>query len=393
MLALKRNLKTFAFWTGLSFVLGCVCGLVGAVFSKSVGFVTTLREANVWFLYLLPVGGLISVGVYRLFKIKSVDTAYKLVSANVDDETPKWLFVVIYIATCITHLFGGSAGKEGAALQIGAGLAETTARVLKLNLKKKNTLVLCGMSGLFSAVFGTPLAAAVFSFETVRAGKKRFAELFPCVVSSLSAFRVAQLLGATAERFYIAQKTTFSFVLILKICLIAVLASFMGFIFSKTLKYTSKFSKYVFKNEFVRIFIGGCIVAVVIFFAGAEYSGSSIDGISKIFESSQVKKEAFIIKVIVTAITLGFGYKGGKIIPSLFIGATLGATLSILFGVSMPLCAAVGMATLFCSITKCPVAACVLCVEMFSGKLVLYILVAIICSYVIDFEKIKKLVQ
>ncbi len=385
MLNFKRVLKNVAIFTLLSLILGCVCGLVGAAFSKSIGLASALREHNGWLLYLLPFGGLISVAVYKFLKIGNVGTVYILESAKSEKKIPKWLFVGMYIATCITHLFGGSAGKEGAALQIGAGLAETTARVLKLDSKKQNTLVLCGMSGLFSAVFGTPIAAAVFSFEAVKVEKKRFAEFLPCIVTSLSAFAVARLLGTHAERFSIGETAPFSILVLLKIAFVALAAALTGFIFCKVLKLVSNYAKKVFKNEFLRIFIGGCAVVFIILFVGREYSGSSIEGIYRIFGQEEVKYQAFIIKLILTAITMGFGYKGGEIIPSLFIGASLGAAVSMLLGLSAPLCAAVGMAALFCSVTKCPVATVFLCFEIFSGKALLYIILAAVigrfCSF------------
>lgn len=382
----KQILKVFSFWVTLSVALGCICGVVGAAFSKSISMASGFRDNNTWILYLLPLGGLLSVAVYKFLKIGNVGTVYILESAKSEKKVPKWLFVGMYIATCITHLFGGSAGKEGAAVQIGAGLAETSARVLKLDHKQQNTLVLCGMSGLFSAVFGTPFAAAVFSLEAVRVGKKRFIEFLPCILSSISAYVTAQLFGTHAERFNIGELTPFSFTLTLKIVVVALLAALTGFLFCKSLKLVSNLAKKIFKNEFIRIFVGGCVVVLIILFVGSEYCGSSIEGINAVFENSQVKYEAFAIKLILTAITMGVGFKGGEIIPSLFIGATLGAALSVALGVSMPLCAAVGMAALFCSVTKCPICSLVLSIEMFSGKALGYILLAVIIGRIFSFK-------
>lgn len=376
---IKKNIKILLMWMSLGLIIGITCGVIGALFSKSIGFVTLLREKNSWLLYFLPIAGLLSVAVYRILKIGNVGTVYIFESAKSDKKIPKWLSVGMFIASSLTHLCGGSAGKEGAALQIGGGVAETVARILKLDIKKQNTLVLCGMAALFSAVFGTPLAAAVFSLEAVRVSKNRIAEFYPCIIASLSAFATAQLFKVEAERFELAVSQQFSIMLLLKIVLISLLAAVVGYLFCKALHFTSKFSKKIFKNDYLRIFIGGCAVVLCTYLIGNnDYNGSSIEGIYRIFEHEEVKYQAFIIKLILTAITMGFGYKGGEIIPSLFIGASLGAAMSMVFGLSAPLCAAVGMAALFCAVTKCPVATVFLCFELFSGKALLYIILAVL---------------
>ena len=383
---LKKYLKPLFLWTVLGLLIGIACGVIGALFSKSISFVTLLREKNSWLLYFLPIAGLLSVAVYRILKIGHVGAVYIFESAKSDKKIPKGLSVGMFIASSLTHLCGGSAGKEGSAIQIGGGIAETVARILKLDSKKQNTLVLCGMAALFSAVFGTPLAAAVFSLEVVRVSKNRISEFYPCIIASLSAFAVAQFFKVEAERFEISIARQFNMILLLKILLISLLAAVIGYLFCKTLRYTSVLSQKILKNDYLRIFIGGCFVVLITYFIGNnEYNGSSIEGIYRIFEQETVKNETFVLKLILTAITMGFGYKGGEIIPSLFIGSAFGSAASVLLGIPIPLGAVVGMAALFCAVTKCPVATVFLFFELFSGKALLYIILATVigrfCSF------------
>lgn len=369
----------------MGLLIGVICGAIGALFSKAVALVTSLRIQNGWLLYLLPISGLLTVILYKALKIKNIGTVQVFNSAKSDTPLPLTLSPAIFIATALTHLCGGSAGKEGAALQIGGGISALLSRILRLDIKKQNTLLLCGMAALFSAVFGTPIAAAVFALEAVRVKKSRYTELLPCLISSLSAYATALLLRVHPERFNIKSVPDFSALMLLKTILIAVTAGIVGVFFCKTLHYTSKISKKLIKNDYIRIFVGGCAVILITLIIGTrDYNGSSIEILCQIFENEKIGYEAFVLKLILTAVTMGFGYKGGEIIPSLFIGAALGGAISLITGLAVPFGAAIGMAALFCSVTKCPLASVLLCFELFSSKAILYLSLSVIISLLIS---------
>jgi H+/Cl- antiporter ClcA len=360
-------------------LIGVLCGLVGALFSKSISAVTHIREQNFWLIYLLPVAGVITAILYKLAKIQNIGTKDVIKSAKGEKNTPLLLAPLMFVATALTHLSGGSAGKEGAALQIGGGLSAAVSKIFRLNQKVQKTLTLCGMSALFSAVFGTPLAAAVFSIEVIRPKRERLWEIVPTAVASFCGFFVAKGLGTEAVRFYIEGLKTISLQTVFYFTLIAIFSAIIGFLFCKVLSTVSGLAKRFIKNDVLRVFVGGLLVIAITFLIGStRYNGSGLSAIHGVFENSYVKKEDFILKLILTAITVGFGFKGGEIIPSVFIGATFGGAVASILGISVPLGGAVGVSAMFCAVTKCPIATMFICTEMFGGKASLLLIISVI---------------
>lgn len=182
-------------------MIGAVGGIIGTFFSYSVEFVTGLRAEHSWLLYLLPAGGLLTVVIYKLSKLQGISTNRVLESVRTETNVPSVLAPVIFACTVITHLFGGSAGRECAALQIGGSIASLFSQLFKSDERTRHTLVQCGMSALFSALFGTPLVAAVFTLEVITIGRIRLIAAIPCAVSSAIAYAISQGLSVTAERF------------------------------------------------------------------------------------------------------------------------------------------------------------------------------------------------
>lgn len=382
---LKKNLKYMAKSIAFSIIIGIICGAIGTLFSKTVALATAIRTQNTWLLFLLPIAGILTVLIYKLLKIGNTGTIQVFNSAKNDEPIPIHLAPAIFLATVLTHLCGGSAGKEGAALQIGGGVSAVLSRIFKLDAKIQKSLILCGMAALFSAVFGTPLAAAVFVIEAVRIKKSRFFEIIPCFISSLTAFMIALLLKAHPERFTLSFVPDFSAGLMLKIILISIAAAIIGIVFYLALKYTSRLFKFLFKNDYIRIVFGGiAVILISIAIKNRDYNGSSIEVITRIFDDGEIKYEAFALKLLLTAVTMGSGYKGGEIIPSLFIGSALGGAIASVLELSVPFGAAIGMAALFCSVTKCPIASILLCFELFSGKGIVFLIIAVIIGLLVS---------
>ncbi len=376
-----KALKKYALLILLGIMSGIICGLCGVLFSKAVGFVTDIRTQNGWILYLLPVGGLLSVGIYKLCRVKNIGTTNVFDCVRSEQYLPRSLAPAVFCGTCISHLFGASAGREGAALQIGGGVADTFARIFKLDEDSRHITVMCGMAALFSAVFGTPLAAWIFVLEVIMTSLCLSAAI-PVLLSSVTAFIIAQLLHIHPERFSIGALPQFSFSVVWKAVVITGVCIVVAFIFCKGLNLGKAFAKKVFKNEFLRIAIGGVlIVGLTILIGTRDYNGGGIDIIERVFEG-EVKYEAFILKLIFTVICVSCGFKGGEIIPTLFIGATLGGALALLLGLPIGTGAAIGIAVLFVCATKCPVATILLCGEMFGFYCLVLIAPLVIISFV-----------
>ncbi|MBR3968333.1 MAG: chloride channel protein [Clostridia bacterium] len=377
-----KIIKKYALWLLLAILSGAICGLVGAAFSKSVGFVTDIRAQHNWILFLLPLGGLLSVSIYKLCRVKNIGTTNVFDCVRTEQNLPLGLTPAIFLGSCISHLFGSSSGREGAALQIGGGVANTLSHIFKLDETSRHITVMCGMAALFSAVFGTPIAACVFVLEVITT-RLCLAAALPVLVSSVTSFIVAQLLQIHPERFIIGNAPQFSLSFLLKICVISLAGILVAFTFCKGLSLGKTFAKKIFKNEFLRIAVGGIIIVILTLLIGnQDYNGGGVNIITQVFEGS-VKYEAFALKLLFTVICVSVGYKGGEIIPTLFIGATLGGALSLLLGLPIGVGAAVGMAVLFVSATKCPFATVLLCGEMFGFKYLTFIAPLVIVSFLI----------
>ncbi len=376
-----KVLKKHALYILLGVITGIICGLLGSVFSKSVGFVTDIRTKNNWILYLLPVGGLLSVGIYKLCAIKNVGTTNVFDSVRTEQRLPILLSPVIFCTTCISHLFGASAGREGAALQIGGGIADTLARIFRLDEDSRHITIMCGMAALFSAVFGTPLTAGFFVLEVIMTSLCLSAAL-PVLLSSFTAFATSQILHVHPERFNIGDIPHLSPMFLCKTLVITTVCIIVAFVFCKTLSIGKNFAKKIFKNEFLRIAIGGVIIIALTHLVGTlDYNGGGIDVIEHTFNGT-VKYEAFALKLLFTVICVSCGYKGGEIIPTLFIGATLGGALGVILSLPIGTAAAIGIAVLFVCATKCPIATILLCGEMFGFYSVVLIAPIVLISFV-----------
>lgn len=367
----------------LSCIVGIVSGIVGSLFSYSVEFVTELRIEHGWLLYLLPIGGLATVGIYKLAKLKGVSTNTILESVRTPNRVPVCIAPVMFVCTVITHLFGGSAGREGAALQIGGGIASYFSVLFKLDEESRRTLIQCGMAAMFSALFGTPFAAVLFALEVVCVGHIRLAAVIPCSVSGAISFLVAQKCGLSPERFICNSVPGFTVNMILKVILIAVAGAVLSSLFCKLLHFAEHYIAHFLKNEFIRVLICGCAVVLIsVLIKTTDYNGGGLNVISRIFTHGEYRNEAFLLKILLTVLTVAGGYKGGEIVPSLFIGATFGAFCGGLVGVDVAFAAAIGAAAMFCGISKCLLSSIIISAELFGFGGVGYYALACIISFV-----------
>ena len=384
---MRSYLLTFLLWSGLALLIGGTCGVVGALFSKSIGFVTALRGEHGWILYLLPLLGILSVAIYRLCRVKDIGTNQVLESVRSEQKVSPFLSIAIFTGAALTHLGGGSAGREGAALQLGGSISALFSKLFRLDNPARHILTLCGMGAFFSALFGTPIGAAVFALEVVSVGSVCLAAIFPVFVSSVFAYWVATLFGVYGERFPVALTFSSSVSLdaVWKIAVIAAGAALLSLLFCNALHFSEKWAHKYLKNDYIRILVGGLLVVGLTLLVGTtDYNGGGMQIIEQIFSHGEVRYEAFILKLLFTVITVAAGYKGGEIVPTFFIGATFGGAVSLLLGLDPALGAAAGMAALFCGVTNCPLATLFLSVELFGGNSIVYIALAVAISFLLS---------
>ena len=321
----SRRFGTVIKWIVFSIVSGIIVGLVGTAFYFAMDWVTATRLAHPKIIYLLPLGGMTIVGLYKLLHDeKDTGTNLVLSAISAGESVPLRMAPLIFASTLITHLFGGSAGREGAALQLGGSLGNTLGRLFRFDQKDQHVMIMCGMSAAFSALFGTPMAAAIFSMEVVTVGIMHYSALVPCVVSSLVAHEIAVAFGATAEMFNIGEIPVFTLQSAVILTLLSAMCAVISILFCIMLHRAEWMYRKLFQNPYLRAAAGGVIIIVLTLLVGNQtYNGTGVSVIASCMQG-QVRPETFFMKMLFTALTLGAGYKGGEIVPSFFIGASFG---------------------------------------------------------------------
>lgn len=384
----KHNLQrllTSIKWIIFSIIVGLIVGLCGTAFFIGLSFVTIVRGQNPELIYFLPIGGLAIVALYHILNDTN-DTGTNLVISAIHsgDKLPFRMAPLIFISTLITHFFGGSAGREGAALQMGGSIGNSLGKIFRFDEKDKHVMIMCGMSAAFSSLFGTPMAASIFSMEMISVGVMYYTALVPCVISSLVAHGVATYFGVSTEFFLIDTIPEFNVKTAIIISILAILCAIVSIVFCITLHTSEKLYHKFFKNPYLRIFVGGCFVLIATLIVGNQnYNGTGMNIIERCIDGT-VKSEDFILKILFTALTLGAGFKGGEIVPSFCTGAAFGCLFGNLLGFSPTLCTAVSMTALFCGVTNCPITSLLISFELFGYDGMPYFLLAISLSYMLS---------
>ena len=369
-------------WMVLGGVIGLVGGIIGSLFHIGVDTATQMRLAHPWVLYLMPVGGLAIVGLYRLTKTEGKGTNDIIASVHFGEQVPGLLVPVIFVSTVITHLCGGSAGREGAALQIGGGIGYQAGRLLRLGEKDLPLSTLCGMSGVFAALFGTPLTATVFALEVISVGVLYYAGLVPCLTAALTGYLVSVLMGVPPTRFTVTvpglEVRTMLLVMVL-----ALLCAVVSILFCRGLHGVEHLLKRTLKNPYLRVAVGAAVLIGLTLLTNGDYNGAGMEVIGRAI-AGQADPWAWVWKLLFTAITIGCGFKGGEVVPSFFVGAAFGCVAAGWLGLPAGFGAAMGLVSVFCGAVNCPLASIILSVELFGSGDLLYFAMACSISYLIS---------
>ena len=365
--------RTFIKWLVISVVTGAVGGLVGTLFHISIDSVTELRGENPWILFFMPIGGLIIVFLYKVTKMwDNGGTNNVINSVKEKENVPFKLAPLIFISTVITHLVGGSSGREGAALQLGGSIGAQSAKIFRQDKMNENIVIMCGMSSVFSALFGTPITATVFAIEVISVGIMYYAGLVPCIFSALTAYVIAKYFGVTPVHFTVSGIPPIGFSAVIRIIILAALCAVVSIIFCVSMRKTALFGKKLIKNDYLRAVCGGILVILLTLLVGTyDYNGAGMNIVQKAIDG-KANWYDFILKIIFTAVTLAAGFKGGEIVPTFFVGATFGCVCGSLLGLDPGFSAALGLTTLFCGVVNCPFAAFLLAIEIFGADGIIY---------------------
>ena len=372
-------------WILLLLIAGLAAGTLSAVFLASLNWVTDYRGANKWLIYLLPLAGLV-IGLVYHYKGVSVVRGNNLVFDtihNPKDVIPFRMLPLVLGGTLLTHLFGGSAGREGTALQMSAAAADQLPKPFRLTMEERTVLLIAGLSAGFASVFGTPMAGAIFGIEVLLITKFPFKAIVPSVIAAFFANYVTGLWGVGHTHYHIDLVPALGFMGLGFSALAGVLFGAAAILFVWLTEQIAQAAKKI-KYPPLRPVIGGVlIICLVLLLDTHKYIGLGIPVILESFKIAAAPQD-FLIKILLTAITLGVGFKGGEVTPLFFIGAVLGSALAIILPLPVGLLAGMGFVAVFAGAAKTPLACIVMAMELFGAACGVYVAVACVVAYFIS---------
>ena len=382
MSTVKTHIINLFKWTFICIITGVLIGSAAGFFLKSLDFVTNWRETHLWIIYSLPIIGFGIGSMYYYFGGDAKKGNNLLIEEHKDPQSkiPFKMAPLVYIGTILTHFAGGSAGREGTAVQMGGAIADQFTLLFKLNEKQRKTILIVGISAGFAAVFGTPIAGAIFALEIMLFKNIRVADIIPSFAAAYMAHFTCLYFGIQHTNYLISAIPTISALGIVSTFLAGLIFGLTAMFFARLQFFWSGlFSK--IKYEPLRPFVGGIILIIAISLLGTtKHIGLGIPTIIDSF-NSPVGQYDFLIKLLLTTFTLSAGFKGGEVTPLFFIGATLGNALIWLIPLPIGLLAGMGFVAVFAGATHCAIASIALGFEMFGFNAGIYIAMASVVSY------------
>ena len=365
--AAKAAIRVALQWFFLAIPTGLICGLVGTLFHLSVERVTELRADQPWLLFLLPAAGLLITALYKATKCEGVGTNNVIRAVQSGEPVSILLVPAIFLGTVLTHLCGGSAGREGAALQMGGSIGWNVGTLLHLKDHDRRTATISGMAAFFSALFGTPLTAALFAMMVEDVGLTFTSAFVPAFTSALIAYGCSLAFGIAPTHFAITapELTVWNAFLVI---LLGFACAAVSRLFCGLLHFMEHKVPQLLPNPWLRVFVGGvAVIAFSYLFGVGRYNGAGMGVITAAVEQGEALPWDFLCKIFLTALTLSCGFKGGEVVPSFFVGATFGCVFGPLLGLPAGFAAAVGLVSIFCGATNALIPSILLGFELFSG--------------------------
>mgnify|MGYP000051478199 FL=1 len=365
--AAKAAIRVALQWFFLAIPTGLICGLVGTLFHLSVERVTELRADQPWLLFLLPAAGLLITALYKATKCEGVGTNNVIRAVQSGEPVSILLVPAIFLGTVLTHLCGGSAGREGAALQMGGSIGWNVGTLLHLKDHDRRTATISGMAAFFSALFGTPLTAALFAMMVEDVGLTFTSAFVPAFTSALIAYGCSLAFGIAPTHFAITapELTVWSAFLVI---LLGFACAAVSRLFCGLLHFMEHKVPQLLPNPWLRVFVGGvAVIAFSYLFGVGRYNGAGMGVITAAVEQGEALPWDFLCKIFLTALTLSCGFKGGEVVPSFFVGATFGCVFGPLLGLPAGFAAAVGLVSIFCGATNALIPSILMGFELFSG--------------------------
>jgi H+/Cl- antiporter ClcA len=374
-------------WLFISAVIGVLVGSASAVFLQSLDWATNFREKHVWIIAFLPLAGFL-VGLLYYYYGKTVEGGNNVILETIQNPSEKIIpfkmAPFVYAGTIITHLFGGSAGREGTALQMAGAITDQLSTPLKLSTYERKIIIIAAVAAGFGAVFGTPLAGAIFALEVFLIGRLRYDAIFPAFASAVLADIVTKLWHTTHTHYAISFVPDASVINILYAVVAGIFFGVTAALFSKLMHLIGGMYKKFISYPPLRAFVGGIIVALIVWLLGTtKYIGLGIPTIVDSF-NGLLPPYDFALKILLTVITLAAGFKGGEVTPLFFIGAALGNALSYFIPLPTALLAGMGFVAVFAGATNTPLACTVMALELFEVNCGVYVAIACVVAYLVS---------
>ena len=388
---LRTSGRTFAQWTALGAFVGVASGLASAAFLALLELATNFRGTHAWIVYALPLAGLGIGAIYERWgsSIKGgnnliIDTIHDTIQDDAP-QIPLRMAPMVLIGTVLTHLFGGSAGREGTAVQMGASIADAIAHDFRVDRNLRRIVIAAGIAGGFAAVFGTPIAGLIFGLEVVCIGRIEYDALFPALVAAIVGDRITRAVGIVHTAYPTAQAIPFAIGLGGKLVLVAGAMALATIAFIELTHFIkARMERHVPRLP-IRMFLGGAaIVALWRLVGNSDYLGLGVPTILRAFRDPHLPAYSFAAKIVFTAVTLGCGFLGGEVTPLFFIGATLGNVMARLVGIPIELGAAVGLAAVFGAAANTPLALSIMVVELMGGAFLPYVVFVTVIAYLLS---------
>ncbi len=370
-------------WLIMSIFIGVTGGLIGAVFHHCLGWAAGMRAQYPRLIWALPWLGCGITFLYHAFGMRTDrGTNRVLDSVRNNEHIPAKVGGLMFVSTIMTQLGGGSAGREGAALQIGGSIGSFFSHKLGVKMglhpERQKIGVICGMAAVFSALFGTPIGATVFCIEVCEVAAIQHICLLPTLLSSVIAFLTAHLLGGESELLLLEVVTEVTPVLMLKTVILAFLCAMVSILLCASLHFGHKVYHKITRDGYEAVVIGGAVMIASYYLLGDTFLGAGMNIAVQAVEEGQAQWYTFLLKILFTATCLGAGFKGGEIVPSFAIGAAFGCVMGPMLGMDASLSAALGMIAVFCGVVNCPFASIFLSLELFgtSRYLMLFVIIS-----------------
>lgn len=370
-------------WLLITSLIGLVMGMLSAFFLKSLDAVTQIRLDHSWLLFLLPISGAVFAFLYNKYGGNAIRGNNLVIEqANGEAENiPLRLIPLTLFGTITTHLFGGSVGREGTAVQMGGTVANAIGRIFQLDKMEREIIIISGISAGFSSVFGTPLAGTIFGLEVLVIGRLRSDGLFPSFFAAFFANFVTESFGVTHAHYTMGLIPDWSVSLFVKLMIAGICFGIVGWLFSRSIVFLKKKYTKWFGNVVLRNFIGGAIVVATAFILQTQrYLGLSLPLLKDAFNGESYGVD-FLGKLLFTVLSLGAGFQGGEVTPLFEIGATLGSSLAVILHVSVPFLTGLGFIGVFSGATNTPIACFIMGIELFGSEAALFFFMICLISY------------